>query len=444
MRTMNYRSAARVLAVASFLIAGLANFATAQSALGTSPPTIRTPGPPVATAPPAGALAPPPAAPAPTSAPAPSSNPAAADAAAPRSAAAPAGKTPATPASTGSKPTGAKVTKGSGTLPNNHGQIWREYDISPYTSRIANTTKPEQAIIDWILRETGPEVWFTDPFGILNADKTTLRVYHTPEMHQLVSGIVDRFVSSEGESQVLGLRLATVGSPNWRTRAYAWLRPVEVKTPGIEAWLLSKENATILVAELSRRADYREFNSPNLVVHNGQSQTVSRLRPKQYVKSVRPRDAVLAGYDTEMGQVDEGVSLQVSPLFSLDGRAVDVLVKCHVDQVEKLVPVSIDLPGFGGQWQRAQIQVPQVVSWRLHERFRWPSDQVLLLSCGVVAAPAPESNKGAAALLGALSTTPGRADALLFVECNGKAQVAAAPPENRPNAPLGTSYKGRY
>jgi hypothetical protein len=35
----------------------------------------------------------------------------------------------------------------------------------------------------------------------------------------------------------------------------------------------------------------------------------------------------------------------------------------------------------------AQINVPQLVSWRMHERFRWPTDQVLMLSCGVIAAP---------------------------------------------------------
>jgi len=102
------------------------------------------------------------------------------------------------------------------------------------------------------------------------------------------------------------------------------------------------------------------------------------------------------------------------------------------------------LPGIGGQWQRAQIQVPQVVTWRLHERFRWPTDQVLLLSCGVVAAPTAEAKGTAAAIMGALSSSPGRADALLFVECNGKARAASGQADARPNAPLGTSYKGRY
>ena len=63
----------------------------------------------------------------------------------------------------------ARVTSGSGSLPNQHGQIWREYDISPYTARVTTTKRPEQAIVDWILRETGYEVWHREPLGILSA-----------------------------------------------------------------------------------------------------------------------------------------------------------------------------------------------------------------------------------------------------------------------------------
>jgi hypothetical protein len=59
----------------------------------------------------------------------------------------------------------ARVTKGSGALPNNFGQVWREYDISPYTLRVTTTNRPEQAIVDWILRETGYEAWHSEPLG---------------------------------------------------------------------------------------------------------------------------------------------------------------------------------------------------------------------------------------------------------------------------------------
>ena len=42
------------------------------------------------------------------------------------------------------------------------------------------------------------------------------------------------------------------------------------------------------------------------------------------------------------------------------------------------------------QNQHATIQVPQLTMVQLHERFRWPTDHVLLLSMGVVATPGPE------------------------------------------------------
>jgi len=335
-----------------------------------------------------------------------------------------------------------RVSKGTGVLPNDHGQVWREYDISPYTSKVTSTQKPEQALIDWILRETGTEVWFSEPLGILNADKNTLRVYHTPDMQRLIAGVVDRFVASKAETQVLTLRLVTVGNPGWRTKALPILKAVEVQSPGIDAWLTSRENAAYLIGELSKRSDYREHNSPNLVMSNGQSQTIARLRPKSYVRAVRPRDSVLPGFDTEAGTIEEGYSLQISPLFALDGKSADAVIKCHIDQVERLVPVTVDLPPFGGQAQRATIQVPQLVSWRLHERFRWPTDQVLLLSCGIVATPGPDP-RGAAALVSALTTNPSRADALLFIECQGKATSPVAAEVPAAAARPG-SYRGRY
>jgi hypothetical protein len=313
---------------------------------------------------------------------------------------------------------GLKVSKGSGILPNEHGQIWREYDISAYTQRAGAAARPEQAIVDWILRETGTEVWFSEPLGILSATPTVLRVYQTPQMHETVRGIVARFVAPGGEQHVLAVRLLTVGSPNWRTKAVSLLRPVDVKSPGVEAWLLSRENAAALHQQLSARGDFREHSAPQVEIANGHEQTLSRTQPRQYTKSVQLKGEY-PFYDLLGGQIDEGYSLSISPLLSLDGRTIEAAVTCRVDQVEKLVPLAIDLP-IGGQSQRVQIQVPQVVSWRLVERFRWPADEALLLSCGVVATPA----KGGGGPLAALNplAAPGRADALLLIEHHHKEQ----------------------
>jgi hypothetical protein len=103
--------------------------------------------------------------------------------------------------------------------------------------------------------------------------------------------------------------------------------------------------------------------------------------------------------------------------MSLDGRDCNVVVKCNIDQVEKLVPINLDVP-VGGTTQKVQIEVPQFVSWRLHERFRWPSDQVLLLSCGVVASPTGDAPTPIP-LLGSISGGSSRSDALLMIEHKG-------------------------
>jgi hypothetical protein len=335
-----------------------------------------------------------------------------------------------------------KVLKGNGELPHDHGQHYREYVISPYTQRVQSTTRPQQAIVDWILRETGTEVWFTEPVGLLSANREVLRVYHTPEMHALIREVVDRFNASQAESHVFGLQLVTVGSPNWRSRALPLMRSVAVQTPGVDAWLVNKENAAVLLNELRKRTDFREYNSPNVLVHNGQSQTISRLQPRHFTRSVRIRDNALPSYELEMGQIQEGFSLQISPLLSLDERTVDAVIKCHIDQVERLVPVAIEVPSATPQRQTVQIQVPQVVSWRLHERFRWPTEEVLVLSCGVVATPSAE-RPTVLGLPNLLMSNPGRADALLFIESKGRASQNLLTPQRMATGGS-PNYRGRY
>ncbi len=195
----------------------------------------------------------------------------------------PAGDSPAPPAALASVPPTDPAARplsqvAGGSLPNDAGQVWREYDISSYTTRVTTTKRPEQAIIDWILRDTGYEAWHTDPLSILSAGNRTLRVYHTPEMQKRVADVVDRFTNSEAATYTFSMRVVTLDSPSWRTLAQRLLRPVPVHTSGLNAWLLPKENAAIMIGELRRRNDYREHSSPYLMVNNGQSTVVSAMR----------------------------------------------------------------------------------------------------------------------------------------------------------------------
>jgi hypothetical protein len=324
------------------------------------------------------------------------------------------------------------VSAGSGTLPNEQGQVWREYDISTYTSRVTTTKRPEQAVVDWILRETGYEAWHGEPLAILSVTPRTLRVYHTPQMQAVVADLVERFVASQTLPQAVSFRIVTIDNPNWRSRAQRVLRPVPLQTPGASAWLMAKEEAALLLADLGRRNDYREYNSSHLLVSSGQSTVVSQMRARAYVHDILPRPGAWPGFENRPGQVEEGFSLELSPLLCADCRTMDATIRCNVDQVERFVPVLLDLPVTNGSKQRAKLDVPQMTHFRFHERFRWPVDQVLLVSMGMVGLAVPLDGKPPAAGVALpLLSTPPRADLLVFVQSQGLPPSANAPPAIR-------------
>lgn len=355
-------------------------------------------------------------------------------------------------------------------LPNTAGQQWVEYDIRPYTQHIKNSDRPQQAIIDWIIRETGTDVWFNEPMGVLSADRNTLRVYHTPAMQKVVAQLYERFVNGNNDPQVFGLRMITISNPNWRSRALPLMRSAPVQSPGVQAWLMPKENAAIFMAQMRERNDVRETNAVDVALVQGQSQSLEQLRSRNYLREYQPNTtSAWPPFTPVSAEIQEGYKMVFSPLMSLDGKSVDVLVKCDIDQVERLNSVPIDLPSNVGQAQPAQVEVPQIVSWRLHERFRWPSDQIMLLSCGVVAAPTGQINNtllsgNSPNLFGINRILPvaqgQRTDALLIIEYKGAASTqinpvfgATAPANTAPrpqatsaqnNNPSAPVSRGRY
>lgn len=345
----------------------------------------------------------------------------------------------------------AKLLTPPSNLPSEAGQVWRTYDISPYTRRVTSVKSPEQAVVDWILRDTGTELWFKQPLGLMSVTPTALHVYHTLEVHRLVAQMVDRLVESQGQKTTLGIRLVTVGRVDWRAAAFPYMQPFEVQTPGVEGWLISKENAAILANQLAMRSDFRPMEVGDLILPAGQSHSFKRLAPQSYIRTLQYRalnpalPAAGGQYEPLTSRFEEGYTLDVSPLGMLDQRLMEVVIKCQIDQLEKLQTVTIPVPTINGQMQNLATSVPQVVSWRLHERFRWPKDQVLLLSCGVIATPAGQGNGPGFLNLGALvGQQRGRADALLFVEFKGV--QSAAPPNNQAgtfqSTPMGNNGTG--
>lgn len=277
---------------------------------------------------------------------------------------------------------------------------------------------PQQAIIDWILLETGTDMWFHQPLGILSANRHKLFVYHTPEIQAVVSRIVDRMVNTRGQLQSISVNLLTIANPNWRSEAYPVMQPIDVRSPGVEAWMVSKENAAYLLSNMRRRADFEEHGNARLVQHDGQTIKVEKYKPVQFVQNIRWTPNQVPGYQPQLKTIEEGYALKLATLTSLDGKTIEATVECSVDQVEKLRSVKIAIPSAENtNGAQVNLQIPQMVSWEIQERFRWPNDQVLVLSCGVVANPKPKSNN--LLIPDLFEVDRGRADALLFIEYRG-------------------------
>ena len=329
----------------------------------------------------------------------------------------------------------------AGSLSNRDGQIWREYDLRAYTSRVTETSQPQQAVIDWVLRETGYESWHSGPMALLHADADLLSCYHTPEVQEVVAGVVDRFVNPQAEDTTFALRVISIDNPNWRARAQRMMVPVSVETEGVQAWLLKNEDAALLLAELRKRTDYREHSSANLMVGNGQSTVVAASRTRSYIRDVTLTGDTWPGFQPEIGQIDEGFSLELNPLASLDGATVDAILKCNIDQVERLRPVVLEVPTTVAPRQRTKIEVPQVSHCRLHERFRWPANHVLLIGLGVVATPVPTDPSLLRSII-PLPMEPPRADLLVMIEA--RTAAGGTPALTRQPESQATEYQGRY
>jgi hypothetical protein len=322
-----------------------------------------------------------------------------------------------------------KVSQSFSQLPNDGGQVWREYDIRPYTLQMSAADKPEQALTEWILKHTGTEMWFAEPLGILHASREKVIVYHTPEVHNQIKPIIDRFNYTQGQKVSAQVNLVTVGSPNWREVAYPYLEPIAVSSQHVEAWLVSRENAALLLNQLSRRSDYRSHAAGTMTVANGQKLELKKETPTQFIRSLRWTPGNVTPVQPIMAQINEGYSLSISFLNSLDGQSIESSITCNVDQIEKLtqvkIPTSLQAQQRGLIGRAAattdtiNLNIPQFVSWRLHERVRWPVDHVLLISCGVVATPNTDGGRPNSGIGQLLAGGASRADALLFIDYRG-------------------------
>ncbi|NBW96819.1 MAG: hypothetical protein EBR28_08840, partial [Planctomycetia bacterium] len=219
-------------------------------------------------------------------------------------------------------------------LPNDAGQVWRTYDISPFVNQ--NGPGSQRHVVDWVLQETGYAAWHGAVAASLSADESQIRCYHTPQIQSQVAGIAARFTADAAAPHRFSIRVLGVGSPAWRNDARALLDPIPAATPGVQAWIMSREEAAVLVAMLRRRGDCQELPTGPVLAGNGLPAVLSGGRKRPYVQDVVPRPDAWPGWQTLGASCDEGMALDVQPLLTSDGTAVEAVLRCRIDQIERM------------------------------------------------------------------------------------------------------------
>ncbi len=335
----------------------------------------------------------------------------------------------------------AKVTRNLEKIPRDHDQIWREYDITPYTKgrNFPAGSQPEQTIIDWIIRKTGVKTWHSNVFSTLSSDGDKLLVYHTKEVQLVVADIVDRFVSQRYVNDSCKIRVITLSRPDWIGRNHQYLRPVKISSPGIQGWMLERDGAALLLQDLARRADFKEIAPPQFLLSNGVAYHNASLKQRSYLRDVQPNAAALNGYAEDRVTMDEGFGLSFVPLAQLDDQSVEAMIKLDIVQVEKMIPLMIDAPTTTNPRQRIQIEAPQVACFKLDEMLWWPKNKILLLDLGTIPMPgnAAEQTESPNIFAGLTKNLGGsrRANVLLFIEHTGNTTNVPAISGAAPTAP---------
>jgi len=291
-------------------------------------------------------------------------------------------------------------------IPADAGQVWRTYDIAGFVRGAGPGS--QRHVVDWVLQDTGSPQWHGDVVAALSADPAALKCFHTPAMQARVEEIVARFVGDAATPHRFAVRVLGVGSPAWRNDVRPMLRPIPAATPGVQAWIASREEAATLVARLRSRGDCEELPTGAVLAANGIPAVLTGGRKQAYVQDMAPAGP---GWQPVASSCDEGMSIDVHPLISRDGTAVEAVVRCRIDQIERMAPVGMTPPGADGR--RVPIEVPQMSAVRIGERFRWPANSTLLIGLGLVPWPVPGQNKAGSP---ALFSDAKRTDVVVVVE----------------------------
>ncbi len=272
-------------------------------------------------------------------------------------------------------------------------QVWRDYNLAPYTMRLTSAERPERAVVDWIMHETGQETWHGEDPAVLCTSRGRLRAFHRPEVQDQVAEIVDRFVRPIQSTVSVDVDIVVTTDLNWRNGLSHLLKPVAIGEDGQHIWFIAREDASLVRERLRAVRGATFLVERHVAASNGAPTFVETDRPVNYISSLELASGSYIGYQPVVSKLHEGLRFAFTPLWAGDGTHVDLNLKLTTRAVRKLHHAQSVAPLSTGN-QTTTVQVPEVSATLLERTVRWPVNQSMLISAGLQPAGLSASRGG--------------------------------------------------
>ncbi|WP_406697253.1 hypothetical protein V5E97_00310 [Singulisphaera sp. Ch08] len=307
-------------------------------------------------------------------------------------------------------------------LPAEPGQQWRNYDISHYTSLANNQNSPQNAIIEWIFRRTTQAEWHGDKIAVLSASRAQVRAYNNANVLKKVDEVIERFTNAQHDILSIRIRFVAAVDSRWRYAVYSRLTPVGSGPQGQQVWTLKTEDSAFALAQMQIHQGFKLLTDQKVELVNGQTLVIKTSEPRGYTGGLQRESAAGLGYQPRTEQLEEGITLKLSPLLTFDGDALDAAIELTANTVKNFHRTRVIAPREVGP-SELTIDVPEVTESRLNQTVKsWPLKQTLLISAGIQ--PGILQSKSGLFNLRIPGTVPTGTELLVFLEAEAKGRTA--------------------
>src|SRR5262249_43924047 len=141
------------------------------------------------------------------------------------------------------------------------------------------------------------------------------------------------------------VRFVAAVDTRWRYAVYSRLIPVGNGPQGQQIWTLKTEDSIYVINQMQIYQGFKPLHGPkNYEMANGQTLTVSAPTTQGYTAGPQRDNAGGPSSQPHAEQIEEGVTLRLSPLLPFDGDTLDAAIELSANTVKSFPRTKVIAP----------------------------------------------------------------------------------------------------